>query len=224
MNITDNNVKNSTTQKQVVCVGGSCSIVSYDKEAMTATFYAAIWSPSIDSWGRAYDIKSFNRTIKNSNYRVPFLMEHKNDKVIGFTKSMKADSKGLKVVAEIYPTSFGKDYVLTYDDYKYSFRGYIYESDVRTIGGKQVEYVTEFRLEEVTATLFPANIEATSIKLNSVKKPTDTAKSDDKPTTKTPPALDKDHSGPVSVKTPSKEEAKDVSEGYGDVIDLIKSF
>jgi HK97 family phage prohead protease len=164
-----------TMKKKVCNADDNCTLCSVDKENREIKFYAAVFSPSVDSWGRSYDPKSFNRTIKNSGGKIPLLIEHNLSDVVGKSFEMGTDDKGVWVKARISNTTRGDDVLELFQEGVYnsfSFSGYIYNSEPKVINNSEVEYVTEASMYESSIVLFPANPDARILSIENNDIPT----------------------------------------------------
>ena len=113
---------------------------------------------------------AYKRTIKNNGKRVKYIYNHQIDKPIGKMKELYEDEKGLKFVAEIPKTTFGKE-VLELMKY-----GVIDENSVGIMPIKKdynddgVRTIKEVKLYEISAVTLAANDQAKILEVKANKK------------------------------------------------------
>ena len=113
---------------------------------------------------------AYKRTIKNNGKRVKYIYNHQIDKPIGKMKELYEDEKGLKFVAEITKTTFGKE-VLELMKY-----GVIDENSVGIMPIKKdynddgVRTIKEVKLYEISAVTLAANDQAKILEVKANKK------------------------------------------------------
>ena len=131
--------------------------------------YGSIFG-NLDSDNDIIEKGAYKRTIKNNGKRVKYIYNHQIDKPIGKMKELYEDEKGLKFVAEIPKTTFGKE-VLELMKY-----GVIDENSVGIMPIKKdynddcVRTIKEVKLYEISAVTLAANDQAKILEVKANKK------------------------------------------------------
>ena len=131
--------------------------------------YGSIFG-NLDSDNDIIEKGAYKRTIKNNGKRVKYIYKHQIDKPIGKMKELYEDEKGLKFVAEIPKTTFGKE-VLELMKY-----GVIDENSVGIMPIKKdynddgVRTIKEVKLYEISAVTLAANDQAKILEVKASKK------------------------------------------------------
>ena len=131
--------------------------------------YGSIFG-NLDSDNDIIEKGAYKRTIKNNGKRVKYIYNHQIDKPIGKMKELYEDEKGLKFVAEIPKTTFGKE-VLELMKY-----GVIDENSVGIMPIKKdynddgVRTIKEEKLYEISAVTLAANDQAKILEVKANKK------------------------------------------------------
>ena len=131
--------------------------------------YGSIFG-NLDSDNDIIEKGAYKRTIKNNGKRVKYIYNHQIDKPIGKMKELYEDEKGLKFVAEITKTTFGKE-VLELMKY-----GVIDENSVGIMPIKKdynddgVRTIKEVKLYEISAVTLAANDQAKILEVKANKK------------------------------------------------------
>ena len=70
--------------------------------------YGSIFG-NLDSDNDIIEKGAYKRTLKNNGNRIKYIYNHQIDKPIGRMKELEEDEKGLRFVAEVPKTTFGKE-------------------------------------------------------------------------------------------------------------------
>ena len=140
-----------------------------DENLGVVSGYGSIFG-NLDSDNDIIEKGAYKRTIKNNGKRVKYIYNHQIDKPIGKMKELYEDEKGLKFVAEIPKTTFGKE-VLELMRY-----GVIDENSVGIMPIKKdynddgVRVIKEVKLYEISAVTLAANDQAKILEVKANKK------------------------------------------------------
>ena len=140
-----------------------------DENLGVVSGYGSIFG-NLDSDNDIIEKGAYKRTIKNNGKRVKYIYNHQIDKPIGKMKELYEDEKGLKFVAEIPKTTFGKE-VLELMRY-----GVIDENSVGIMPIKKdynddgVRMIKEVKLYEISAVTLAANDQAKILEVKANKK------------------------------------------------------
>jgi len=137
-----------------------------DEKAGIVTGYASIFDNK-DSDNDIIEKGAYTKTLQENGKRVKYIYQHDISKPLGRMKELEEDNKGLRFVAEIPKTTFGKD-VLELMKF-----GVIEENSVGIMPlvkeyneEKDVRYLKEVALYEISAVTLAANDQAV---INEVK-------------------------------------------------------
>lgn len=132
-----------------------------EDEEMTIEGYGSTFG-NVDSYNDVVESGAFKRTINNNKKRMKMLWQHDMYEPIGKFLEMEEDSKGLYFKAKLSKTDVGmkaytlaKDKVL--DEFSIGFNPIKWEYD----SNKDIRYLKEVKLWEISLVTFAANEKAT---------------------------------------------------------------
>ena len=131
--------------------------------------YGSIFG-NLDSDNDIIEKGAYKRTIKNNGKRVKYIYNHQIDKPIGKMKELYEDEKGLKFVAEIPKTTFGKE-VLELMKYGVIDENYVVIMPIKKdYNDDGVRTIKEVKLYEISAVTLAANDQAKILEVKASKK------------------------------------------------------
>jgi HK97 family phage prohead protease len=122
------------------------SFKDIDQSTMTVSGYLSAFD-KVDSYGEVAVKGSFSKSLNENKERIRYLLNHDVNKSLGPFIELREDDYGLYYVAEVLPTSFGKDFMIMAE------RGIIREhsigyKEMQSKEEKGVKYITEHKLFE----------------------------------------------------------------------------
>ena len=130
--------------------------------------YGSIFG-NLDSDNDIIEKGAYKRTLKNNGNRIKYIYNHQIDKPIGRMKELEEDEKGLRFVAEVPKTTFGKE-VLELMKYniidEISVGISVLDNDNKEDGTRLIK---EVKLYEVSAVTLAANDQAKILEVKGQK-------------------------------------------------------
>ena len=130
--------------------------------------YGSIFG-NLDSDNDIIEKGAYKRTLKNNGNRIKYIYNHQIDKPIGRMKELEEDEKGLRFVAEVPKTTFGKEVLelMKYNIIDENSVGIsVLDNDNKEDGTRLIK---EVKLYEVSAVTLAANDQAKILEVKGLK-------------------------------------------------------